>query len=222
MSTSSASRPKREVARSSRSRSVEAQPLSEDLIVDAALRLIRRSGIAKLTMRELAAELGVSSMAAYYHVANKRALFALIAEHAYGDVNVPCSDLPWDERLLTLARERRRVVRQYPGLPEALVGIDAQHVRRLENAELDILLDAGFPLKLAVPAARTLMDWTLGNATIDSMLRDPHVRRPPSRWTNAQRMSREEDQLRGLHSDDYFEFGLKTVLAGLRAVLNGS
>jgi AcrR family transcriptional regulator len=206
----------------SRSPSVVAQPLSEDLIVDAALRLIRRDGAEKLTMRVLAAELGVSSMAAYYHVANKRELFALIAEHVYAEVNVPSLELPWDERLLMLARERRRAIRRYPGLPEALVGIDAEHIRRLENAELDILLEAGFPPSTAVPAARVVMDWTLGNAAIDSMLRDPHVRRPPSRWTDAQRMTREDEELRRLHADDYFEFGLQAVVAGLRTVLDGT
>ena len=222
MSTSSASRPKRDVTRASRSRSVVAQPLSEDSIVDAALRLIRRDGAEKLTMRVLAAELGVSSMAAYYHVANKRELFGLIAEHVYAEVDIPSSELPWDERLLVLSRERRRAIRRYPGLPEALVGIDAEHIRRLENAELDILLEAGFPPSTAVPAARVLMDWTLGNAAIDSMLRDPHVRRPPSRWTDAQRMTRQDDELRGLHADDYFEFGLQAVVAGLRTVLAGT
>src|SRR5215211_4797340 len=130
MSTSNASRPKRDVARASRSPSAEARPLSEDLIVDAALRLIRRNGAAKLTMRDLAAELGVSSMAAYYHVANKRELFALVAEHVYAEVEVPSSELPWDERLLTLSRERRRAIQRYPGLPEVLSGIDAEHIRR--------------------------------------------------------------------------------------------
>jgi AcrR family transcriptional regulator len=192
------------------------------VIVAAALELIRRNGATKLTMRELAAELGVSSMAAYYYVASKRELIGLVAEHVYADVAVPSAELPWDERLLVLERERRRAVRRYPGLPEAMSGIDAANNRRLEDAELDILLDAGFPRAVAVPAARVLMDWSLGNATVDSMLRDPKVRRPPSRWTKAQRMTREDEELRQLHSDDYFEFGLKAVVAGLRAVLDSS
>jgi AcrR family transcriptional regulator len=201
----------------SASGSVEKQPLSEELIVEAALRVIRRDGAANLTMRELAAELGVSSMAAYHHVANKRVLLSLVAEHVYSEVDMPSAALPWDERLLVLARDRRRAIRRYRGLPEALSGLDATHIRRLEDAELDILLDAGFPPTVAVPAARVLMDWTLGNATVDSMLRDPDVRRPPSRWSKAQRMTREDAELRDLRSDDYFEFGLQTVLDGLRA-----
>jgi AcrR family transcriptional regulator len=195
------------------------QPLSEDVIVAATLKLIRRSGTAKFTMRELAAELGVSSMAAYYHVENKTALFALIAEHVYGQVAIPGDDLPWDERLRGLVLERRRVVRQYPGLPEVLSGVDAPAVRRIEDAVLDLLLEAGFEPARAVPASRVLMDWTLGNAAVDSMLRNPKVRRPKSRWTKAQTMTREDPELRRLHSDDYFEFGLDVVLAGLRESL---
>ena len=171
-------------------------------------------------MRELASELGVSSMAAYHHVENKRALLALVAEHVYSHVEVPSDDLPWDERLRLLIRERRRVVREYPGLSEALTLVDSSQELRIEDAQLDILLKAGFPPAVAVPAARVLMDWVLGNSTVASILRDPKARRPTSRWSKAQALSQRHPQLQGLHSDDYFEFGLNCVLAGLRAVLD--
>jgi AcrR family transcriptional regulator len=203
-----------------RARADQPQPLSEEVLVAATLKLIRQNGANRWTMRELASELGVSSMAAYHHVENKRALLALVAEHLFSQVEVPSDDRPWDEQLRLLIRERRRVVREYPGLSEALSGTDSTQARRIEDAQLDILLKAGFSPALAVPAARVLMDWALGNSTVASILRDPKARRPRSRWSKAQVLSQSHPELRGLHADDYFEFGLNCVLAGLRAVLD--
>ena len=54
--------------------------LSAPEVVDAALRLIDRVGLDALTMRALAGELGVGPMTLYRHVADKRALLALIPD----------------------------------------------------------------------------------------------------------------------------------------------
>jgi hypothetical protein len=159
-------------------------------------------------------------MAAYHHVANKQALVSLIAEHLYASVEVPPPDLAWHERLRRLALDRRRAFRHYSGLAEAAIGTDTEQVRRIEDAQLDILLGAGMTRAQAVLSARVLLDWTLGHSTTDSILRDPERRRPSSQWTKATRLLQEDEELRNLHADDFFEFGLGVILAGLRDVLD--
>ena len=50
--------------------------------VDAALGLIRTQGLAGLTMRAVASELGVTPMAVYYYIADKDELVRLVLAHS--------------------------------------------------------------------------------------------------------------------------------------------
>jgi AcrR family transcriptional regulator len=68
-----------------------AKSLTEAAIVDAALQVIRRSGVEALWMRALSRELGMSPMAAYYYPASKEELLDLVAR-ALADVGVPAPD----------------------------------------------------------------------------------------------------------------------------------
>jgi TetR/AcrR family tetracycline transcriptional repressor len=197
--------------------------LSEQAIVDATLALIRRNGATALTMRDLADELGVSPMAAYYYVDNKDGLLRLVGDHIYSTVEVPPADSgPWHERLRALVRAQRDAMKVYPGLSEALLYVDMEHKRRLEDAELDILLDAGFSPADAVPAFRTLLSWVTGNAAIETLLRDPKRRRPSRAWTKAQRLTYDRNQMPEMHADDYFEYGLDALIEGMRTELEGN
>jgi AcrR family transcriptional regulator len=196
------------------------ESLSQEAIVEAALAIISRKGVDALNMRALADALGVSAMAAYYYVQNKEDLFSLCGNAVYERVKVPSDEEgTWDERLRVLMVRQRDAMRPYPGLREALTGVDMEHRRRLEDAEFDILLDAGFTATQAVPAFRTLLSWTLGNAAIESSLRDPSSRRPEERWTKAQRLSFDRKRKPVMNADDYFNLGLDMVIDGLQSFL---
>lgn len=193
--------------------------LSKERIIEGALELISRQGAATLTMRQLAAALGVSPMAAYYHVENKDELIRLVGDAVLAEVAVPPPTAgTWDVRLAELITKQREALVRYPGLRDALSGLDLAQRRRLEDAEYDLLIEAGFAPDTVVPAFRVLLDWSLGNSRVESSLRDPTSRRPPSDWTKAQRATFDRDQMPALTAEAYFQFGLKTVIAGLRAV----
>ena len=195
-------------------------PLSQEAIVGAALKIISGSGVDALNMRALAEDLGVSAMAAYYYVDNKEYLLSLCGDTVFEGVEVPAEDEgTWDDRLRILIVRQREAMRPYPGLREALTGVDMEQRRRLEDAEIDILLGTGFSAAQAVPAFRTLLGWTLGNAALESSLRDPSRRRPEERWTKAQRLSFARTRKPAMNADDYFNLGLNMVLAGLRDFL---
>ncbi|MGI8612980.1 MAG: TetR/AcrR family transcriptional regulator C-terminal domain-containing protein [Nocardioidaceae bacterium] len=55
-------------------------PLTRDAIVAAALELLRAEGLEGLTLRRLAADLGVSAPTLYWHLDNKRHLMDLVAD----------------------------------------------------------------------------------------------------------------------------------------------
>lgn len=195
--------------------------LSEETVIDAALDLIRRKGVANLTMRDLADELRVSPMAPYYYVGSKDDLLKSVMNVALSRVEVPSPDSgSWADRLRVLTRARRRALAEYPGLSDSVPGNgDTEEVRRLEDASLEILLDAGFTPAQAVPAFRTLLSWFQGHVRIETILRDPHRRRARENWTKAQLLTFDRSVMPELHADDYFEFGLDAVIAGLEAVL---
>ena len=60
-----------------------------------------------MSMRLVARELNVSTMALYRHVRNKDDLLDGLVERLLGELELPDDSLPWDERLRMLARELR-------------------------------------------------------------------------------------------------------------------
>lgn len=195
--------------------------LSEERIVKVALAIINRSGADGLTMRALADELGVSPMAAYHYVENKDDLLRLVGNSMLAQVQAPSKrEGTWDERLRRLLHDQRNALKRHPGLREAIIGrLDLEERRRLEDAEFDLLLEAGFEPLQAVMAFRTLQDWCLGNALVESKLRDPKERRPPEKHSKVQRTTLDRRLMPRLSADDYFERELDNVISGLQATL---
>ncbi|MCB5177985.1 TetR/AcrR family transcriptional regulator C-terminal domain-containing protein [Streptomyces antimicrobicus] len=90
-------------------------------IVRAAVALADAEGLAALTMRRLAAELGVSAMSLYRHVSNKEQLVALMADAAFGEQSLPERPPPhWRERLEVSAALQWRLYRSHPWLAGAM------------------------------------------------------------------------------------------------------
>lgn len=90
--------------------------LSEAAIVEAALSLLAESGVARLTMRELSARLGVALGATYRHVRSKHDLLHLVVETLYDRIE------PGDPRADGYAQAKQVMVQihdvlgAYPGL----------------------------------------------------------------------------------------------------------
>lgn len=62
-------------------------PLTRQQIISAAAAELREHGLAGLSMRRLATELGVQPGALYYHVASKQDLVAAVGEHLLAGAN---------------------------------------------------------------------------------------------------------------------------------------
>ena len=59
---------------------IRREPLTRERVLTAALEIVDRDGLTRLSMRRLGAELGVDPMAVYYHIPNKAALLDAIVE----------------------------------------------------------------------------------------------------------------------------------------------
>lgn len=89
-------------------------PLSRQRVVAAAMDLAQREGLAALTMRRLADELGVTPMATYRHVTGKDDLLQAMTERIWEELlALPVDDLPSDPVELVvvgLTRIRRHLL----------------------------------------------------------------------------------------------------------------
>src|SRR4249920_1627958 len=83
-------------------------PLSRERVLGAAVELADRDGAGALSMRRLAAELGVVPMALYKHVANKDELLDGMIDVVVGEIDPPLADADWKtairERVLSARR----------------------------------------------------------------------------------------------------------------------
>src|ERR1700744_1836405 len=84
--------------------------------VVAALRTVaRRVGAERVTMRDLAAELGAAVPSVYYHVPGKRGALELLAESVLAEIPEPDGG-PWHARLVELYCVARETILDVPGV----------------------------------------------------------------------------------------------------------
>ena len=70
-------------------------PLTRRRVLRAAVALADRGGVAALSMRKLAQELGVEAMSLYHHVASKEAILDGIVDVVFGEIELPSGDVGW-------------------------------------------------------------------------------------------------------------------------------
>jgi AcrR family transcriptional regulator len=90
-------------------------------IAAAAVRIADAEGIAAVTMRRVAAELGTGTMSLYNYVPAKEHLVQLMADQTAGEHAYPHSP-PQDSRaaIADLARQGRDIARRHPWLPAVM------------------------------------------------------------------------------------------------------
>lgn len=120
--------------------------LSRDRIVAAALARIEAEGAEALSMRKLAAELGVDPMSIYYHLPDKQALMLAVFDLVLAELPLPDPALPWREALRAVGRQFHRLAIAYPRVFPLLVSSPYGTPREnaVHLALRDLLLRAGF------------------------------------------------------------------------------
>jgi AcrR family transcriptional regulator len=104
--------------------------LTKERIIEAGLVTFAEHGYAGLSMRQVADRLGVHAGSLYYHVRNKEALLALLADRvaarAYdaGEAALAAldADAGWVARVEAQADALRRTLREHEGGPLLLAG----------------------------------------------------------------------------------------------------
>jgi TetR/AcrR family transcriptional regulator, tetracycline repressor protein len=145
------------------------EPISREAIVTAAIQLLDREGLAALSMRRLAEELGTGAATLYWHVGSKDGLLDLVFDELIGEEQVPDADPSrWQEQLKDIARAQRRVSLRHPYLVRISIGRIPMGPNALRFSErvLAILRAGGLPPRLAVQGYLLLIA-TVNGFTLD-------------------------------------------------------
>lgn len=140
--------------------------LVPEAVVGAALGVLRREGHAALSMRRVAAELGVAPNALYSHVDGKAALVGAVLDAVLGEVAVPRRG-PWRARLERQLAATRGALQAQPELAALVLGRPATgpHARRLRASALEQLRRGGVPEGRAEVAVEALLLHAVASAT---------------------------------------------------------
>jgi AcrR family transcriptional regulator len=160
--------------------------LTRERVVEEALAVIAQDGVEALTMRGLAARLGVVPGAVYRHVRNKQQLQDLVLDGVLAEVDVHLDlSLAWTEQLKLLAHRLRAVLEAHPGVAGILKTRDplGPHSLVLAEAFLGPLQTAGFGNRDAGLAFFLLVDYTIGFAVSSppTSVNEQRVRDPATR-----------------------------------------
>jgi TetR/AcrR family transcriptional regulator, tetracycline repressor protein len=202
--------------------------LSREQVLAAALGLLDEAGLEQLTMRRLAAALGVQNGATYWHFRSKQALLEAMADTLLAGLTAGLdTESPWTERITELARRLRRALLSrrdgarlfsaafFP-LPSALA---------YGEAVIAALGESGLSSRDAAWAADTLTYYVVGH-TIEEQLA---VALPGSghdataRLTGAVDPQRHPHMYAALahipapHHQEHFDYGLHLIVNGIRA-----
>jgi AcrR family transcriptional regulator len=160
--------------------------LTRERVVQEALAVIANDGVQALTMRRLAARLGVVPGALYHHVRNKQQLQDLLLDNVLAEIDVQLDPtLAWTEQLKLLAHRLRQVLEGHPGVAGILKTRDplGPHSLALAEAFLAPLQTAGFADRDAGLALFLLVDYTIGFAVSSpaTSVNEQRVRDPATR-----------------------------------------
>lgn len=99
---------------------VKGETHTRERIVRAATEIADVEGLAALTMRRVATELGVATMSLYRHVRSKEELVALMADAAFAEERLPEPPDGWRATLKVAATTQWRLYGRHPWLAQTM------------------------------------------------------------------------------------------------------
>lgn len=213
--------------------------LSVDAVVAEAIAVADAEGLDALTMRALAARLGVSAMTLYTYVPGKAELLDLMLDALYAAMDRPPwrAGEPWRERVRVVADANRalyaahpwaaRVSTARPPLGPGLMAKYEHELGALDGAGLDdVELDAALAFVLGFVQANAVAEQDAEQAGDDAAWWEqagPLLARviDAERYPLASRVGSAAGEAQGaaFDPDRAYAFGLERVLDGLAALI---
>ncbi|MGY0022864.1 TetR/AcrR family transcriptional regulator [Streptomyces sp. cg35] len=144
--------------------------LSTDRIVDAARALVDAEGLAAVSTRRLAAELGVSGPSLYNHFRTKDQILEAVADSVSAQVDLSMFDAgdprDWRTALHDWAVSYRAALREHPNIVPVLAQGPGRRPAglRLADAVFGSMTDAGWPPAQATSIGALMRYFVMGSA----------------------------------------------------------
>ncbi|TDO30982.1 TetR family transcriptional regulator [Kribbella sp. VKM Ac-2527] len=217
---------KRSTGRRTRS---ERAPLSRERIVTAATALADEKGAAGVTMRAIAAGLGVEAMSLYNHVTGREDILGGLVDAVFGEIDLPSSTTDWREAMRDRAASARTALRRHPWA----VGLMDSNSRpgpatlRHHDAVLGALRAGGFSVGMAAHAFSLIDSYLYGfvlqelslpfasPAELDEVAGDILADLPTDAYPHLTELITKHALQPGYDYAAEFEFGLTLILDAL-------
>ncbi|MCF3136105.1 TetR/AcrR family transcriptional regulator [Streptomyces olivochromogenes] len=196
--------------------------LTQTRLASAALAVLDRDGLAGLSMRAVAQELGMSTMGLYRYVDDREELERLVVEHVLSavDTEPPGPGTSWREQIEVMARRLRDAVGAHPAVVPLTITHRHRSLAGLRWSEtvLAILTGAGIEGERRVIALRGLLSYVIGAIQLEHLgaLSGPGTvaiaELPPEEFPY---MSETARHARKVGADREFLGGLAMLLDGL-------
>jgi len=147
--------------------------LSDQTILDAAQNLLSSGGAGAVTVRGIAAQVGVAPNAVYTYFRDKAAVLRALVERLLGEVDIDrLTDRthPWRHRLQLLGVEFRTHLLSHPGAVNLLLSgpMDGPNARALGERLLEVFADAGLKPDDAARASHLFTTYVLGSIALEA------------------------------------------------------
>jgi TetR/AcrR family tetracycline transcriptional repressor len=203
--------------------------LSRQAVLTAARHIADDEGVDRLTMRRLAAELGVMPNALYSYVSDKEALLDALIDDLLGGIDpVNLDEVDWQDGLVQVMDSSRRLLLAHPQLVPVFLSRPGlgPNAARLGEITFGLLRRGGIEGEQAVTAFRVLLIYSLGFAAfqaprldIDSSARTRQAEQtfgalPEEEFPEMRRLA---GALASPTTNRHFHTGLRWLLDGISA-----
>jgi AcrR family transcriptional regulator len=211
------------------------QPLDRGRVLSVAVQIADERGVAAVTMREVAARLGVEAMSLYNHVKNKDDILDGMVDIVIEQIDLPSDTGDWREAMRRRSVSAHHVFGRHRWAPFLIDSRQSSGPSRLHYLDvvLGTLIRAGFSIEGAARAFSLLDSYVYGfgiqqfNMGADGDMPQEEMAEailasiPAEEYPYLHGMAVHAMQT-GYDADADFDAGLEIILDGLERTLNAA
>ena len=197
--------------------------LSRDRVLDTAFEIVESEGVERLTVRALAAKLGVAVTAVYWHVGDKRAVLDGLVERIIAQLGpVKVRGRQPEDRIMSIGRSLRQTLLRQPDLVAVVhrQGRTAALFQPARRVLVRELAAAGLDGADAALAVQAILNLVIGSVLVDRQVeRQPAQRQTPEELWNIEDVPDAPELLEHLthpvEEQGVFDFSLRALVQAL-------